>query len=140
MPCKSNSDSATRARSKGKHQGNKQAGINKKNRPSNHWAYKETLPILNEHDKCSLTDLAMLSCRPNFEIKLLPAHYTKKLQDDDLYHIFGGLLNQCVKFMRQWIRCYSLTHKGFIMNLVKTYLKSKNLKIGTWIIGIKNDH
>ena len=40
--------------------------------------------------------------------------------------------------MRQWIRCYSLTHKGFITNLAKTYLKSKNLKIGIWITGIKN--
>ena len=40
--------------------------------------------------------------------------------------------------MRQWIRCYSLTHKGFITKLTKTYLKSKNLKIGIWITGIKN--
>ena len=80
----------------------------------------------------------MLSCRPNFEIKLLPAHYTEKPQDDDLYRIFGGLLNQCVRFMRQWIRCFSLTHKGFIINLARTYLKSKSLKIGTWVTGIKN--
>ena len=95
MPHKSNLDSATRARSNGKCQGNKQAGKDKEIRPSNPWPYKETLPILSEHDKCSLMDLAMLSCRPNFEIKPLPAQYTKKSQDDDLYHIFGGLLNQC---------------------------------------------
>ena len=78
MSRKSNSDSAMRARSKGKCQGNKQAGKDKEKKPSNSWAYKESLPILNEHDKCSLTDLAMLSCRPNFEIKPLPAHYTEK--------------------------------------------------------------
>ena len=80
----------------------------------------------------------MLSCRPNFKIKQLPVPYTEKSCDDDLYHIFGELVNQSEKFMRQWIRCYSLTHKGFIMNLAKTYLKSKNLKISIWITGIKN--
>ena len=138
MPHKSNSDSVKVPRSKAKCQGNKQAGKDKDKKPSNPWAYKETLPILNEHDKCSMADLAMLSCRPNFKIKLLPALYTEKSHDDDLYRIFGGLLNQSEKFMRQWIRCYSLTHKGFIMNLAKTYLKSKNLKIGIWITGIKN--
>ena len=78
MPRKSNLDSATRARSKGKHQGNKQASKHKEKRPSNPWDYKETLPILDEHDKCSLTDLAMLSHRPNFDIKPLPAYYTEK--------------------------------------------------------------
>ena len=138
MPPKSNLDSVTVAKSKGRSHGNKQAGKAKDKKPSNPWAYKETLPILSEHDKCSLMDLAMMSCRSNFEIKLLPAHYMEKSQDDDLYRIFGGLLNRCAGFMRQWIRCFSLTHKGFIMNLTKTYLKSKSLKIGTWITGKKN--
>ena len=69
VPRKSNSDSAKRDRSKGKHQGNKQAGKGKEKKSSNPWAYKETLPILNEHDKCSLTDLAMLNCCLLFTLK-----------------------------------------------------------------------
>ena len=138
MPHKSNISNAKGTNSKAKGQGNKQAGKGKDKKPSNLWAYKETLPILYEHDKCSVTDLAMLSCRLNFEIKQLPAPYTEKLCDGNLYRSFGRLVNQSEKFMRQWIRCYSLTHKGFIMNLAKTYLKSKNLKIGIWINGIKN--
>ena len=111
MPHKSNSDNVKGSRSKVKCQGNKQAGKGKDKKPSYPWTYKKTLPVLYEHDKCSVNDLAMLSCRPNFKIKQLPAPYTEKLCDDDLYHIFGGLVNQSEKFMRQWIRCYSLTHK-----------------------------
>ena len=137
MPRKSNSNNVKGTKSKAKCQGSKQAGKGKDKKPSNPWAYKETLPILYEHDKCSVTDLAMLSSRPNFKIKQLSAPYTEKLHDDDLYCIFSGLVNQSEKFMRQWIRCYSLTHEGFIMNLAKIYLKSKNLKIGIWITGIK---
>ena len=47
-------------------------------------------------------------------------------------------MSQGVGFMRQWIWCFSLTHKGFITNLTKTYLKSKGMKLGTWLVGIKN--
>ena len=40
--------------------------------------------------------------------------------------------------MRQWVHCFTLTHKGFITNLAKTYLKSKGLKLDTWFKGIKD--
>ena len=50
MPRKSTSDSVKGPRSTAKCQGNKQAGKDKDKKPSNLWAYKESLPILNEHD------------------------------------------------------------------------------------------
>ena len=78
MPHKSNPDSVSEAKIKEWSHGKKQAGKAKDKKPSNPWAYKETLTILSEHDKCSQTDLAMLSCRSNFEIKQLPADYMEK--------------------------------------------------------------
>ena len=135
MHHKGTSDVAKGNESRGGKCTNKHAGKTKNKKPSNPWVYEETLLI--EHDKCSLTDLAMLNCRSNFEIKPLPEQYTEKSRDDDLYRIFGGLINQGVGFMRQQIRCFSLMHKGYIMNLTKTYLKGKSLKTSTWITGIK---
>ena len=114
-------------------------GIGKDNVPANPWAYKIMLPNLNEHDKCSsMLDLALLDCKTNFMIKPLPADYTGETCDEDLYRIFGGLVNQEVSFMRQWVHCFTLTHKGFITNLTKIYLKGKGLKLGTWLKGIKD--
>ena len=78
MPHKSNPSNVKGTKSKAEGQGNKQAGKGNDKKPSNPRAYKETLSILYEHDKCSVTDLAMLSCRPNFKIKQLPAPYTEE--------------------------------------------------------------
>ena len=115
-----------------------QPGKGKDKMLANPWAYKITLPNQNKHDKCSMSDLVLLDCRTNFMIKPLPAEYTEETHDEDLYRIFSGLVNQGVCFMRQWVHCFTLTHKGFITNLVKTYLKSKGLKLGTWLKGIKD--
>ena len=103
----------------------------------NPWAYKVTLPSLHECNKCDMTDLIMLSCRSNFMIKPLPVNYTEESRDEDLYRIFGGLLNQGVSFIKQWIQCFIFTRKGYVNNLAKTYLKSKGLKLGIWLKSIK---
>ena len=58
-------------------------GIGKDNVPANPWAYKIMLPNLNEHDKCSMLDLALLDCKTNFMIKPLPADYTEETCDED---------------------------------------------------------
>ena len=39
--------------------------------------------------------------------------------------------------MRQWVCIFTLTHKGFITNLANNYLKSKGLKLATWLNRIK---
>ena len=59
--------------------------------PANPWACKIILPNLNEHDKCSMSNLALLDCRTNFMIKPLPAEYTEETRNEDLYRIFGVL-------------------------------------------------
>ena len=80
-----------------------QPGTGKDKMPANPQAYKITLPNLNEHDKCSTSDLPLLDCRTNFMIKPLPAEYTEETHDENLYRIFGDLVNQGVSFMRQWV-------------------------------------
>ena len=104
MPQKEAPDAMKNGKGKGGKHGKKHVSKRKIENPPNLWAYKDKLPVPNEKDKCSLTNLSMLSCRATFEIKPLSAGYTEKSQDDDLYYIFGGLINKGVGFMRQWIR------------------------------------
>ena len=85
-----------------------------------------------------MSDVALLDCKTNFMIKPLPAKCTEETRDEDFYRIFSGLVNQGVCFMRQWVCCFTLTYKGFITNLAKTYLKSKGLKLCTWLKVIKD--
>ena len=117
--------------------GNEKKGRNPDSLP-NPWAYCETLPIIQEHEKCDLTDLSMLSCRSNYCIKTVSRGYTGKDRDDEVYRIYGGLVNQGEKFMRQWIRCFTLTRKKYVTNLARGYLKEKNIKLNEWIVGVKN--
>ena len=70
-------------------------------------------------------------------LKPLPATHTKASRDEDLYRIFGGLINQKVPFMRQWTHCFTLMHKRYVNNLAKIYLKTKGLSLGMWLKGIK---
>ena len=69
--------------------------------PPNPWAYCVKLPLLNETDKCDLTDLTVLNCRSNYCIRTVSQGYTEKSRDDELFRIYGSLVNQCANFMRQ---------------------------------------
>ena len=40
--------------------------------------------------------------------------------------------------MRQWLRCHTLTNKNHISKIAKEYLKSKGLKLKTWLFSIKS--
>ena len=100
--------------------------------PSNPWAYSVKLPLLNEADKCDLADLDVLNCRSNYCIRTVSQGYTEKGRDDELFRIYGNLVNQSANFMRQWIRCFALTRKKYVMNLACEYL---NKKVQNWVLG-----
>ena len=61
----------------------------------------------------------------------------EKQWDNEVYRIFGELVDKDYTFMRQWLRCYSLTNKNNISKIARDYLKSKGLKLKTWLISIK---
>ena len=61
----------------------------------------------------------------------------EKHRDNEVYRIFGELVDKDYLFMRQWLRCYSLMNKNNITKIAKEYLKSKGLKLKTWLINIK---
>ena len=82
--------------------GNVKKGKNPENLP-NPWAYCMKLPVIKECEKCDLTDLSMLNCRSNYCIKSVSRGYTEKNRDDEVYRIYGSLVNQGEKFMCQWI-------------------------------------
>ena len=43
--------------------------------------------------------------------------------NNELYCMFGEMLGQDIPFMRQWVRCFVLTHKKFVGKLTGDYLK-----------------
>ena len=52
--------------------------------------------------------------------------------------MYGAIVGQSVDFMRRWLRCYTVTHESAISKLTSLYLKSKGLKIATWLVSIKS--
>ena len=78
----------------------------------NPWAYKVILPPLPESEKCNSDDLSVLKCRPSFRIKPVQTDHTELTRDEDLYRIFGELVNQKPAFMQQWVRIFTLMHKS----------------------------
>ena len=138
---RSSRSTSTNVKKRTKHQkskGNVKKGKNLQENPPNPWAYCVKLPVIKESEKCDLADLSMLNCRSNYCIKSVTRGYTEKSKDDEVYRIYGSLVNQGVKFMRQWVRCFALTRKKYVTNLARDYLKEKNIKLNAWIVGIKN--
>ena len=61
-------------------------------------------------------------------------------RNNELHRMYGDLVGKDQLFMRQWLRCHSLTNKLQICKTAKDYLKSKGLKFKMWIKGIKEGH
>ena len=61
----------------------------------------------------------------------------EKQWDNEVYKIFGELVDKDYTFMRQWLRCYSLTNKNNTRKIAREYLKSEGLKLKTWLISVK---
>ena len=57
--------------------------------------------------------------------------------NDELYHMFGEMLGQDIPFMRQWVRCFVLTHEKYVSKLASDYLEERSLKITQWLKYVK---
>ena len=103
MPRQAKKSEGERPKSHAKHQpkGKKRQDSNKVVNP---WAYKVILLQLPENEKCNSDDIAMLECKPNFKVKPVQTPNMQLSKEEDLYRIFGELVNQKPAFMRQWVR------------------------------------
>ena len=57
---------------------------------------------------------------------------------DEMFRMFGEMMGQDVRFMRQWVRCFVLTHRRFVMKLAKTHLTERSLSLPQWLKALTN--
>ena len=76
---------------------------------SNPWSYAETVPLLPETGQIDIKGLELLECRQQYQISLVKLE-NEMARDNELFCIFGTMVNQDAGFMRQWIRVYVMTH------------------------------
>ena len=57
---------------------------------------------------------------------------------DEMFRMFGEMMGQDVRFMRQWVRCFVLTHRRFVMKLAKTHLTECSLSLPWWLKALTN--
>ena len=110
--------------------------VKKKGTKTNPWPYQEKLPSLLESMKLDIKELENLECRSQYQISTVKIE-NEQACDNELFRIFGAMMNQDAGFMRQWIRVYVLTHHKFVGHLAKDYFKGKGLTIQTWLSGLK---
>ena len=82
----------------------------------NLWPYVDALPILAENKKVTKDEISTIECRSQYSIKTIPDSLSENEKNDWIYSIFGELMNKGAKFMRQWTRCFALTHQISIKN------------------------
>ena len=116
----------------------KRKGKKGKKETENPWPYNNYLLLLLEVDKLSKHDLTNLCCRGNHCIKHV-IYNTAEDCNNAMYKMYEAMVGQSVDFMRRWLQCYTehITHKRTINKLAGAYLKSKGLKIATWLASIK---
>ena len=104
--------------------------------PVNPWSYAETVPLLPEMEKIDVKGLESLECRSQYQISVVKLE-NEKAQDNELFYIFGSMMNQDAGFMSQWIRVYMVTHRKTVSVMAKEYLDGKGLTLHTWLNGLK---
>ena len=57
---------------------------------------------------------------------------------DEMFRLFEEMMGQDVRFMRQWVRCFVLTHCRFVMKLAKTHLTERSSSLPRWLKAITN--
>ena len=108
-----------------------------KKKKQNQWKYKETLPILLELTKLDQMDIGHLSCRMDYELKTMNHELDDQAMNNHTYQMFGFMTGQKLNFMRQWLRCFTLTNKHYVHSVASTYFKLKGLKLSVWLNGVK---
>ena len=74
-----------------------------------------------------------LSCRSTHCIK---ARSTKVHENDNLYELFRKFTNKDVKFMRQWLKLFSISNQQNLEVRARRYLASKGLAFDSWLTSI----
>ena len=103
----------------------------------NPWPYSPMLNSILERERLDKQDLATLCRQLRYCVKSVMIT-DEEQWDNEIYRIFVKLVNKDCTFMRQWLRCYNLTNKNHISKIAKEYLKSKGLKLKTWLFSVKS--
>ena len=103
---------------------------------SNPWSYAETVPLLPETGKIDIKGLELLECRQQYQISLVKLE-NEMARDNELFRIFGTMVNQDTGFMRQCIRVYIVTHQKTVNAMARDYLDGKGLTLQTLLSGLK---
>ena len=101
----------------------------------NPWDFADVILLLEEDLSLTKSEVGELECRSNYGIRCLSDIDTDK--NDLLYKIYGEQVDKSSSFMRNWTRLYSITNKKQLDRLSKNYLDSTNLKLSSWLKGIK---
>ena len=86
--------------------------------------------------KIDIKGLELLECRQQYQISLVKLE-NETARDNELFHIFGTMVNQDAGFMHQWIRVYVVTHRKTVSAMAKEYLDGKGLTLQTCLSGLK---
>ena len=98
----------------------------------NRWAYKESLEPITEEDALNRDELLNLECRNYYRIRPSIHVTDKQSVNDEVFRMFQEMLGQDVAFMRQWVRCFILTHGKFVNKTASKYLSDHSLKLQEW--------
>ena len=93
---------------------------------------RQVVPIYEIH-RILRSEMVELSCRSTHCIK---ARSSKVHENDTLYELFRKFTNKDVKFIRQWLKLFSLTNQQNLEVRAKRYLASKGLAFDNWLSSI----
>ena len=92
----------------------------------------QVMPIYEIH-RVLRSEMVELSCRSTHCIK---ARSTKVHENDNLYELFRKFTNKDVKFMRQWLKLFSISNQQNLEVRARRYLASKGLAFDNWMTSI----
>ena len=101
----------------------------------NPWDFDDVIQILEEDMSLTKSEVGELECRSNYCIRYLSSIDVNK--NDLLYKIYGEQVDKSPSFMRNWMRLYLMTNKKQLECLAQNYLDSTNMKLISWMKGIK---
>ena len=101
-------------------------------------ACRETLDTIKGTDALSIEDILLLDYRDKYKVRPNSFVVDESTAKDEMFRMFGEMMGQNVRFMRQWVRCFVLTHHRFIMKLAKTHLTECSLSLAQWLKALTN--
>ena len=91
-------------------------------------------PIYEIH-RVLRSEMVELSYRSTHCIK---ARSTNVHKNDNLYELFRKFTNKDVKFMRQWLKLFTISNQQNLEVRARHYLASKGLAFDNWMTSITN--